>query len=204
MRKLAAGLVFMGVMAGVLLATTVNAIASSPNNNTLLTEIIALESKVATLTAKVNTLTTQVSKLQGNITAADLPGNYTMISTAFEQQVISGGNESGFDDDYTTTLNTITLNSNFTLNVTSTNYTYSFGANIATCCGAGDAAVADPLNTSMQSNSGTWSYSGGILTINITSGPTFNFTAADGGRIFVAVIPDSSGAPQSTTIVRNN
>jgi hypothetical protein len=209
MRKLAAGLVFMGVMAGVSGANTTqgNFNPSGPPpaaSPAVLAAIAALQSQVATLTVKVSTLNTQVNKLQGNVTAADLAGNYTMIQTAFEQQVVSGDDESGFNDDYVTTLNTITLNSNFTFTVTSNNYTYSFGANIATCCNAGDAAGSDPLNSSQQTNSGTWSYSGGILTINVTSGPTLTLTGADGGRMFVAVLTDSSGAPQATTMVRNN
>lgn len=204
MRKLNAGLVLMGAVAIVLVASPCTAVGAAPSNATLQSEIVSLQNKLTALTTKVTTLTSKVSKLQGNITASDLVGTYTMIGTALEQTVISGGNESGFSENYVTTINTITLDSNNTFTVTSNSYTYSFGANIATCCGAGEAAGADPLNTSSDGASGTWSYSGGILTITPSGGSAFTLTAADGGRVFVAVLTDSSGAPQATTMVRNN
>ncbi|MFI4921883.1 MAG: hypothetical protein ACHQAZ_09625 [Gammaproteobacteria bacterium] len=204
MLKLNTSLVFMGVVATVLGASPGTAISAPPSNTTLQAEIVTLQNKLTALTTKVTSLTTKVSKLQGNITASDLAGTYTMIGTALEQTVISGGNESGFAENYITSINTVILDSNNTFTVTSNNYTYSFSANIATCCTAGDAAVADPLNTSSDGGSGTWSYSGGILTLTPSGGSAFTLTAADGGRMFVAVLTDSSGAPQATTMVRNN
>jgi len=210
MRKLNPGLVLMGFLA-IVLGASPGIAATPPSNTTLQAEIVtlqnkltALTTKVTTLTTKANTLTTQVSKLQGNITASDLAGTYTLIGTALQQSVVSGGNESGFADNYVTNIDIVTLNSNNTFTVSSNSYTYSFNVNIATCCSAGEAAVGDPLNTSSDGGSGTWSYSNGTLTITPSGGSALTFTAADGGRVFVAVLTDSSGAPQATTMVRNN
>lgn len=238
MRKLIAGILLIVFVESVSGATTVpntfiagtpaKAAAVNANFKALVTAINTLNTKVTSLTNSVNSLNAKVSKLQGNITAADLAGTYSVIEIDFVQTSTNNGTnspsltsgiQSSFMTNYEESVGTFTLNKDlsYSLSLTGVQSQIHFSvtgdlqdANQFTggsltgnsesfpCC-LGNAIqqnvvvlgqsqldlVSDP-----RSDSGTWSYSSGVL--NTSGGGQLG--VALGGRTLIGFSNDGSGA----------
>lgn len=202
--------------AGLLVVTSVLLASSAPAQTalpptSLVAQVQALQSQVATLQAEVSTLQSTAASqesyiatlqsdmalLGGQVTADSLVGTYALVAfqNELDPEIVGTANAQVGSYVYT---GTVTLNADGT--ASATNYAQR-----------GNYLVNDQFLTSADQGPGTgtfnWTYSNGVVTLTVTSGPHSGDKAlcnvgAGGAILTVAGAKHSDGTSEIGVLVR--
>jgi|SoiMethySBSTD1v2_1073268.scaffolds.fasta_scaffold193967_2 hypothetical protein len=142
---------------------------------------------LAALQADVAALKEQVRKLEGHLTAAEVQGGYAMLTYQTELGEGPAGNTSHLQ--HAVAAGPLTLNADGTMAWTGREVAFSSGWVFP-------ATRNERVRT--EEVVGTWTYAGGVLTLNVEGQPV-EFGGGIGGRLFVAL--DANPADGTTTLI---
>lgn len=153
-------------------------------------------SSIVNLVGAINSLTERVSKLEGNITAADLVGTYSV--NGFQTELFDSGNPNSCCH-----VSTYVFKGTATLHADNTFEFVSTGDHGTTLHLEHAPFFHAQVNNDGGSLTGTWAYSGGTLTIEADGPVTLDVAA--GGRLLVhAGANQSDGTTVLLLLVRMN
>ena len=164
--------------------------------------------KASEVNANFQALLTAINRLEGQISAADIPGTYALASMGFyiDSTPQSGMMTNNARVEQISTNATATFNANGTFILTQETTNGSAlaldflknGSNVVTAQAVTQSAAPPPTG------SGTWSLSGRTLTVTTSNGGG-TFTAAVGGRLFIGINPSPDNKSQDLhVLIRTN
>lgn len=164
--------------------------------------------KASEVNANFQALLAAINRLEGQISAADIPGTYALASmSVYLDSTPQSGmmtNNARVEQISSNATATFNVNGTFTLTQETTNgsaLAFDFlknGANVVTAQAVTQSAAPPPTG------SGTWSFSGRTLTITTGNGGG-TFTAAVGGRLFIGInAPPDNKSQDLHVLIRTN